>query len=95
MEHLIRIVNEADRLNLAWLYHHVGAVRLERAARELGHGRKPYLSAVCRRLGVWPPPVASAVAVDGEQIHHEVGDLYLAQIRRHLSQSHAPSKKIH
>ncbi len=63
MEHLIRIVNEADRQTLGWLRTHVGDTRVEAAARRLiaqceassGLGAKPYVSAVCRYLGVWPP----------------------------------------
>ncbi len=40
-EHLVRIVNEADRQVLAWLRAQVGDARVERAARQLGHTRKP------------------------------------------------------
>ncbi|MEI7298189.1 hypothetical protein WCQ02_39420 [Paraburkholderia tropica] len=63
MEHLVRILNDNDRQTLAWLRRHVGDARLSDAARRLiaqreqhaGIGSKPYLSAVCRYLGVRPP----------------------------------------
>ena len=55
MEHLVRIVNEADRQVLAWLRAQVGDARVERAARQLGHTRKPFPSAVCRYLGMSAP----------------------------------------
>jgi hypothetical protein len=57
MEHLVRVYNEKDRQTLEWLRQHVGdaaiASAVERCTRA-GAG-KPYVSAVCRRLGVRAP----------------------------------------
>ena len=55
MNHLIRILNDGDRETLVWLCKHVGDVRVAAAARHLGGSGKPYLSAVCRYLGMRPP----------------------------------------
>ncbi|WP_084688184.1 hypothetical protein [Paraburkholderia oxyphila] len=55
MEHLVRIYNERDRKTLEWLRRHVGDAALAAAvARCTGPG-KPYLSSVCRQLGVKTP----------------------------------------
>ncbi|CAN0626745.1 conserved protein of unknown function [Burkholderia multivorans] len=88
MEHLIRIVNDTDRQVLAWLRTQVGDARVERAARQLGHTRKPYLSAVCRYLGVSVPVTLRQAARSGPSRDHSVGDRYLRLIRLHLA-SHA------
>ncbi|WP_343676931.1 hypothetical protein [Paraburkholderia heleia] len=83
MEHLVRIVNEADRQALAWLCQQAGDARVERAARQLGQTSKPFVSALYRYLGVRRPamqPAASDQAAD-----RSVGDYYLARIRQQLS----------
>jgi hypothetical protein len=83
MNQLIRILNDGDRQTLAWLRKHVGDVRVAAAARHLGGNGKPYLSAVCRYLGVRPPtPHQHIRPVDD----CTVGDNYLAQIRQVLAQ---------
>jgi hypothetical protein len=84
MEHLIRIVNEPDRQTLTWLRGQVGDERLESAALQLGRVRKPYVSAVCRYLGVWPPLWLRHPA-QPNPVDHAVGDRYLSLIRRHLA----------
>lgn len=84
MEHLIRIVNETDRQILAWLRSQAGDERVARAAQQMGRTRKPYLSAVCRYLGVWPP-AALRHPPAREQADHAVGDRYLSLIRQHLA----------
>ncbi|MBN3856745.1 hypothetical protein G3N59_25520 [Paraburkholderia sp. Ac-20340] len=95
MEHLVRILNDNDRQTLAWLRRHVGDARLSDAARRLiaqreqhgGIGSKPYLSAVCRYLGVRPPaPLSATKIVAGNPI----ADQYLSRIREVLAQ-HAAS----
>lgn len=83
MDDLIRIITERDRQTVDWLRAHVGTVRLEEAVRYLtGHSRsKPYVSAICRYLGVRPPAF-----VPGQPIHdHRVGDEYLAKMRAQLA----------
>ncbi|PRX90054.1 hypothetical protein [Paraburkholderia sp. BL25I1N1] len=83
MNQLIRILNDGDRETLASLRKHVGDVRVAAAARHLGSNGKPYVSAVCRYLGVRPPtPHQHSRPVEDCM----VGDNYLAQIRELLAQ---------
>jgi len=91
VENLIRILNDDDRQTLAWLRAHVGDARLSDAARRLitqrnhvsGVSAKPYISAVCRYLGVWPPASLRSVR---SVTNHQVGDQHLAHIRQMLAQ---------
>jgi hypothetical protein len=69
MEHLVRVQNERDRRTLAWLRERVGAAAIVAAAQRYVGPSKPYLSAVCRTLGITAPrfsaprrPVPSATA---------------------------------
>jgi hypothetical protein len=55
MEHLVRVQNERDRRTLAWLRAQVGDSAIAEAAQHCGGPSKPYLSSVCRTLGVTPP----------------------------------------
>jgi hypothetical protein len=55
MEHLIRILNDKDRRTLAWLREQVGEAALGAAAERCGGPTKPYVSRVCRCLGLRPP----------------------------------------
>jgi hypothetical protein len=90
MDPLIRVLNDEDRQALAWLRKHVGEARVTTAARELAtSGKRPFVSAVCRFLGVWPPvpcrsPSGRATAV---------GDKHLAHMRQLLAQRSAT--KLH
>ena len=54
MEHLVRVQNERDRRTLAWLREKVGDAAIVAAAQRYGPS-KPYLSVVCRPLGVTAP----------------------------------------
>ncbi|TCW85144.1 hypothetical protein C5O80_07905 [Burkholderia sp. SRS-46] len=85
MEHLVRIVNDTDRQVLAWLRTQVGDARVERAARQLGHTRKPYPSALCRYLGVSAPATLRPAARPRAVRDFSVGDRYLSLIRQHLA----------
>ncbi|MBN3788721.1 hypothetical protein [Burkholderia sp. Ac-20353] len=85
MEHLVRIVNDTDRQVLAWLRTQVGDTRVERAARQLGHTRKPYPSALCRYLGVSAPATLRHTAQPRPVRDFSVGDRYLSLIRQHLA----------
>ena len=58
MEHLVRICNDKDRRALDWLRRHVGDAAIAIAAQQCTGSGKPYLSAVCRRLGVQAPDFA-------------------------------------
>jgi hypothetical protein len=88
MEHLIRIQNEYDRQVLVWLRARIGDTALETVARRLGGERKPYLSMICRSLNIRPPSRSALKAQQG-RINREVGDRYLASIRRMLAESAA------
>ncbi len=88
MKSLIRIVNDEDRQTVEWLVANVGAARVEAAvARLASGGRRPFVSALCRYLGAWPPAQRRGIA--GESAHTAVGDLHLARIRQFLAQSNA------
>lgn len=85
MEHLVRIVNDTDRQVLAWLRAQAGDARVERAARQLGHTRKPFPSAVCRYLGMSVPATLRPAARPRAARDFSVGDRYLSLIRQHLA----------
>ncbi|KVK96377.1 hypothetical protein WT01_05140 [Burkholderia cepacia] len=91
MEQLVRIVNDADRQVLAWLRAQVGDARVERAARQLGHTRKPFPSAVCRYLGMSAPATLRQAERPGAARDFSVGDRYLSLIRQHLA-THSASR---
>ncbi|MDR5826033.1 hypothetical protein QCE64_36790 [Caballeronia sp. LZ043] len=55
MEHLVRVYNESDRQTLEWLRRTVGDAAIEDAAAKCDTHSKPYLSAVCRALGLKAP----------------------------------------
>ncbi|WP_321939711.1 hypothetical protein [Paraburkholderia sp. J8-2] len=55
MEHLVRVHNENDRQMLEWLRRHIGDTAIAAAVRRCEGTGKPYLSAVCRQLGVRVP----------------------------------------
>jgi hypothetical protein len=98
MEHLIRILNDDDRQALAWLRTHVGDARLSAGVRQLtaqqeqfvGVQAKPYLSAVCRYLGVWPPAPRRSTRNIAD---HRVADQHLARIRQLLARSSTAARK--
>lgn len=83
MEHLIRVINERDRQLLKWLLEQVGAPRLTAAAHRLSSENypKPYVSAVCRYLGLKPP---SPRALPRDHARFSVADHYLAVMRESL-----------
>jgi hypothetical protein len=87
MDQLIRVLNDDDRQAVDWLQKHVGEARLAAVARQLTHsGKRPFVSAVCRHLGVWPP-AASRVPPRGRD--RRVAQQHLAQIRQLLARQSA------
>ena len=57
MEQWVRVQNEHDRQVLAWLRERVGDAAVTAAAQACARGdTKPYLSTVCRQLGLSVPP---------------------------------------
>ena len=94
MESLIRIVNDEDRQAFEWLLANVGSDRVVAAARQLaGGGKRPFVSALCRYLGAWPPAARRARRI--EPLQTAVGDLHLARIREMLAQRHAVKAGAH
>jgi hypothetical protein len=89
MEHLIRVQNEYDRQTLAWLRAKAGDAAVAAAAQALAGVRKPYLSAVCRSLGLVPPRPAE-FRRHAAQRSREVGDRYLNVIRQLLARPACP-----
>lgn len=84
MEHLIRVQNDYDRQVLAWLRARIGDAALQSAAGRLAGARKPYLSTICRSLGIRPPS-RREFAQEAARTHRAVGDQYLARIRAILA----------
>ena len=86
MEHLVRVQNERDRCTLAWLRAQVGDAAIAQAAQQCGGAAKPYLSAVCRTLGVTAPRFSSLrPSAAAEQS--------LATIRQILTSRNAPARE--
>jgi hypothetical protein len=81
MEHLVRVHNEWDRQTLLWLRTHFGDAAIEAAVGRYGGQSKPYLSSVCRVLGVTPPPLAGSRS----PMPTEAGERSLARIRHILA----------
>jgi hypothetical protein len=74
MEEWVRVQNERDRKVLAWLRGRVGDTAIVTAARACAQGdSKPYLSAVCRRLGLSAP-----ILPNRSVITEAVGEKHLA-----------------
>ena len=61
MEHLVRVYNEKDRRTLEWLRKHVGDATIAAAVKRCAGG-KPFLSSVCRQIGVRPPDFVASVS---------------------------------
>ncbi|WP_423197188.1 MULTISPECIES: hypothetical protein [unclassified Cupriavidus] len=91
MEHLIRVQNEYDRQVLGWLRVRVGDAALQSVARRVAvDGQKPYISTICRSLGIRPPS-RRAFRDEAAKSHRAVGERYLARIRQILSAPSAPA----
>ncbi|MDK3023252.1 hypothetical protein QO239_11680 [Cupriavidus taiwanensis] len=88
MEHLIRVQNDYDRQVLAWLRGRIGDAALQSVVQRLAGPRKPYLSTICRSLGIRPPS-RRQFAAEAARMHRAVGDSYLARIREILAKAPA------
>jgi hypothetical protein len=88
MEHLVRVQNERDRRTLAWLREHVGDAAIMAAARRCGPS-KPYLSMVCRTLGVTAPRFSAQCrhtpSATGEQSLAAIRQILASRARRGTS----------
>jgi len=89
MEHLVRVYNEKDRLTLEWLRRHVGDAAIAKAVEQCAGSGKPYLSAVCRRLGVRVPE--SSVT---RQTSSPIAERSLAAIRGILATRSGSAKLV-
>ncbi|MBP0593538.1 hypothetical protein J8I87_28365 [Paraburkholderia sp. LEh10] len=81
MEHLVRVYNEKDRQTLEWLRGHVGDAALAAAVERCPGSGKPYLSSVCRQIGVKAP----GFHLPRRQSPSPVAEQSLATIRRILA----------
>ncbi|TXC81136.1 hypothetical protein FRZ40_32100 [Paraburkholderia azotifigens] len=82
MEHLVRIYNERDRQTLGWLRMRVGDASVVSAIARCPTP-KPFVSAVCRQIGVRPPYFHST----GPATTTAVGAQSLAMIRGILAKT--------
>jgi hypothetical protein len=74
MEEWVRVQNERDRKVLVWLRGQVSDAAIATAARACAErDSKPYLSAVCRQLGLKAPIMSSK-----SQANEAVGERHLA-----------------
>jgi hypothetical protein len=74
MEEWVRVQNERDRKVLVWLRDQVSDTAIATAARACARGdSKPYLTAVCRQLGLKVPIMSSR-----SQTSEAVGERHLA-----------------
>jgi hypothetical protein len=88
MEHRIRVINEHDRRTLEWLRMKVGDASLEAAATRLGGLEKPYISTVCRELGIRPPRFPTTRRVEGTP----TGNQSIAAIKMLLASKIGPAQ---
>lgn len=89
MEQYVRVQNERDRRALAWLRERVGDAAIVAAAQACTCGdSKPYLSVICRRLGLSVPKLTNRDVSAGA-----VGERHLAAmyeiLRSRSSHPHA------
>lgn len=89
MEHLVRVQNERDRRTLAWLRAQVGDAAIAQAAQQCGGAAKPYLSAVCRTLGVTAPRFSTLRRLRPSA----AAEQSLATIRQILASRNAPARE--
>jgi hypothetical protein len=76
MEQWVRVRNDQDRQLLKWLIETVGDAAIVKAAQACARGdAKPYLSTVCRQLGVSVPRLSTQRSHPGE-----VGEQHLQAI---------------
>ena len=80
MDDLIRIENEYDRQTVLWLRERLGEQALNEVVLRMDVRGRPYVSEVCRTLGLTPPPRRRA-APRARPFHRAVGEAYLATIR--------------
>jgi hypothetical protein len=89
MEHLVRVQGERDRKTLAWLREHVGDAAIAAAAQRYDRPGKPYLSTLCRMLGVTAP----RSSVPRRRAGSAVAEQSLAAIRQILASRGGESRR--
>ncbi|MCC8392247.1 hypothetical protein LJ656_06565 [Paraburkholderia sp. MMS20-SJTR3] len=95
MEHLVRVYNEKDRRTLEWLRRHVGDAALVSAIERCAGPGKPYLSAVCRRLGVRAPELSSARPTPSVIAEHSLATMRSILATRAASAKHGTAGTGH
>ncbi|QIE29875.1 hypothetical protein SBC1_76330 (plasmid) [Caballeronia sp. SBC1] len=88
MEQWVRVRNEQDHQLLRWLVEAVGEAAIAKAAQACARGdAKPYLSTVCRQLGVSVPRLSTPRSQSGG-----VGEQHLQAIYRILQRPGTPAR---
>nr|WP_246356212.1 hypothetical protein [Paraburkholderia humisilvae] len=94
MEHLVRVLNDRDRQTLVWLRKQLGDAAVEAALNRIGGPTgKPYLSALCKELGVRIPRVLLPEPLTPTPTPTPVAEQSLAAIRTLLASK--PAKFPH
>jgi hypothetical protein len=89
MEHLVRVRGGRDRKTLAWLREHAGDAAIGAAAQRYDRPGKPYLSTLCRMLGVSEP----RFSVPRRQLGSEVAEQSLTAIRQILASRDSQTRR--
>ena len=80
----VLLVSERDKRTWQWLCTTVGAAAIEDALSRLAGGRKPYVSNICKALGVCPPQAL-------EFASQETANARIAEMRNLLSRGRKPN----
>lgn len=84
MDDLVVLVNDRDRRTFAWLRNRVGDDAIRAAVDQLAGARKPYISNLCKALGVTAPADLSLSSRDDAKGHLAVAlDLLKSSKRPH------------
>lgn len=73
--------NDKDRIIAAWLEKTYGAAAIDAAIMRLAGERRPYVSNVCKVMGVTPPPEIS------QQVSDAARDAAMKSMRETLARS--------
>ena len=95
MEHLIRVYNEKDRQTLEWLRRNVGDAAIASAVERCVGPGKPYVSAVCRRLGVRVPEFSMPRQTSSPIAEHSLATMRSILAARAASASHGAVTPAH
>ena len=71
MDDRVVISNERDRRTWDWLCANADAAAIDAAFSKLAGGRKPYVSNLCKVLGLSPPESLELASPDTARLHLE------------------------